>query len=271
MPETKFILGKRGKRSISQISSGERGVTTTLIAAMNPNGHFIPPLIVYKGKRLRDDVKTGFPEGSCIIANESGYSDKETFQLWLKNFQKYRLNPSRDVLLIIDGHTSHSKNLEALEYARKNLIHILCLPPHSTHVLQPLDKSFFKSMKVNFQEACRKFMQQHPGRAITRSDFPELFTYSYNKSANATIAANGFMRTGIYPLNVEAIPEEAYEPSMTFDDKALSTTPNSDTDSESVPPLIDRVTNINNMEDNSEVYETQVSFTTYCSKQFACN
>ena len=38
-------------------------------------------------------------------------------------------------LLIVDGHASHF-TLHFLEYAREHNIHILCLPPHTTHALQ---------------------------------------------------------------------------------------------------------------------------------------
>ena len=38
-------------------------------------------------------------------------------------------------LLIVDGHSSHFTR-GFLEYARDHNIHILCLPPHTTHALQ---------------------------------------------------------------------------------------------------------------------------------------
>ena len=38
-------------------------------------------------------------------------------------------------LLIVDGHTLHFTQ-ELLEYAKDNNIHILCIPPHTTHALQ---------------------------------------------------------------------------------------------------------------------------------------
>ena len=49
--------------------------------------------------------------------------------------------PTRNVaqgcprLLIVDGHSSHFTQ-ESLEYAKDHDIHVLCLPPHTTHTLQ---------------------------------------------------------------------------------------------------------------------------------------
>ena len=41
----------------------------------------------------------------------------------------------RPRLLIVDGHSSHFTR-GFLEYARDHNIHVLCLPPHTTHALQ---------------------------------------------------------------------------------------------------------------------------------------
>ena len=50
---------------------------------------------------------------------------------------------------------------------QKQIIILFCLPPHTTHITQPLDVSVFKSLNVNLQECCHKFLQEHPGRVVT--------------------------------------------------------------------------------------------------------
>ena len=42
----------------------------------------------------------------------------------------------------LDGHSSHF-NPEAIAVAAKEKIAIFCRPPHTTHIAQPLDVSFF--------------------------------------------------------------------------------------------------------------------------------
>ena len=44
--------------------------------------------------------------------------------------------PIRPVLLIQDGHASDI-SIDLIEKARANDIHLLCLPAHTTHILQP--------------------------------------------------------------------------------------------------------------------------------------
>ena len=74
--------------------------------------------------------------------------------------------PSRPVLLLKDGHTSHN-SIEVINLARANNMNILCLLAHTTNVLQLLDVGGFKSFKSHFSKACSKYMSQHPGRVVT--------------------------------------------------------------------------------------------------------
>lgn len=44
-------------------------------------------------------------------------------------------------LLIMDGHSSHAKDIDAIDFARENGLPMSSLPPHMTHRLQPLELS----------------------------------------------------------------------------------------------------------------------------------
>ncbi|KAJ8894306.1 hypothetical protein PR048_006922 [Dryococelus australis] len=109
------------------------------------DGHYIPPFVIVKGKRLLDKLKTGFHHGTFVTVTKSGYMDKETFLLWIKHSQKHRPNNEESALLVLDGHGSHCKSSKALEYAVKYEIEVVCLPPHTTHWTQPLDRTFFQA------------------------------------------------------------------------------------------------------------------------------
>ncbi|GBN39256.1 hypothetical protein AVEN_113634-1 [Araneus ventricosus] len=55
----------------------------------------------------------------------------------------------RPVLLILDGHSSHVRNSGVIDLARENHVTIISLPPYSTHMLQPLDRTFFLQGSVD--------------------------------------------------------------------------------------------------------------------------
>lgn len=95
---------------------------------------------------------------------------------------------------------SHTHNIEVINLARENFVILLSLPPHSTHKLQPLDKSFLGPLKTYYNDEIRRFIRDN-GRKITHYDVTELFAKVYMKIQCATVAINGFKTTGIYPLD----------------------------------------------------------------------
>ncbi|XP_065664545.1 uncharacterized protein LOC136086192 [Hydra vulgaris] len=104
-------------------------------------------MIIFKRKRVPDELGDGAPEGSIVTCSNSGWTNSELFVQWMRMFISH-VKPTKDdkVLLILDGHKFHTKNLEAIQLAIDNNVIILSLPPHTTHKLQPLDKAFFKPL-----------------------------------------------------------------------------------------------------------------------------
>jgi hypothetical protein len=62
---------------------------------------------------------------------------------------------SDPVLLIVDGHTSHTRKLHLIVKARECHVAIMCLPLHSTHKLQSSDKTFMVPPKHYYGEEIR--------------------------------------------------------------------------------------------------------------------
>lgn len=57
-------------------------------------------------------------------------------------------NVPKPVVLFLDNHSSHV-SLQLSEFCQEKGIILVALPPNSTHILQPLDVSFFKPLKSN--------------------------------------------------------------------------------------------------------------------------
>ena len=129
---------------------------------------------------------------------------------WLLNHFIPR-KPTGKNLLILDGHASHMNNANLLEVARENDIIIVCLPSHTTHYLQPLDRVAFKPFKTYWKDACQKLVRLNNGiKNISRSEFGGLLNSAWVRFANVQIGVSAFRATGIYPLSIDAIPDYAY-------------------------------------------------------------
>ncbi|KAJ8012552.1 hypothetical protein DPEC_G00044030 [Dallia pectoralis] len=92
----------------------------------------------------------------------------------------------RPHVLLLDGHYSHVFNLEFLELMKKNNICVVSNPPHTTHALQPADRSLFRSLKHHCQELGRKWTRK-----------------------------KGFRASGMFPVSMEVIPTGLFFPSQT--------------------------------------------------------
>jgi len=55
-------------------------------------------------------------------------------------------------MLILDGHYSYV-TIEFMDYCGTNQIALYCLPPHSTHILQPLDVGLFSPLQHYYSKA----------------------------------------------------------------------------------------------------------------------
>lgn len=118
--------------------------------------------------------------------------------------------PAGKVVLLLDGHSTHCNSVEMLEYANQNDVILISMPSHISHYLQHLDSSVFKSIKHHFYEQCRLWLIQNAGRRITRLSFGALLNKAWGKAETSENAIAGFKATGVYPLNLEAIPEYAF-------------------------------------------------------------
>ena len=79
VPGVKKIIDKRGMKESSQITEGKRGQLQTVVMATNAAGDYIPPMIIYKAKRMVPDLEKDFPPRTTVRLSESGYVYKDLF------------------------------------------------------------------------------------------------------------------------------------------------------------------------------------------------
>ena len=92
------LLGLKGKRQISSLHSSERGSLLTFIICMSPTGHFIPPLLVFQRKNVKQEMMNGTPPGSIHACHPSGWIESEIFSRWFLRFITHT-KPTKKILL----------------------------------------------------------------------------------------------------------------------------------------------------------------------------
>ena len=134
--------------------------------------------------------------------------------LYLEQFKFFIANipPTRPVLLIEDGHASHI-SIEVIELAQSNDIHLLCLPSHTTHLLQALDVGVFKSLKSHKSKECLKYMALNPGRVIITEAIASILSKARPLSFTPVNMMAGFKKSGAFPLNPGEVTDWHMAPS----------------------------------------------------------
>lgn len=90
--------------------------------------------------------------------------------------------PHRPILLIYDGHTTHIDD-RVITSAIENDITIIKLPPHSSHILQPMDLAVFKSLKSAWDQKLTRHQRHQQGVKISKRDFSDLLTTIWNETS----------------------------------------------------------------------------------------
>ena len=87
----------------------------------------------------------------------------------------------------------------------ENHIILFCLPPHTTHLCQPLDRSCFSPLKAAYNQHCQEFLSSNPGQVISWFNFTQIFTQAWTKAVTPANIVMGFRATGVYPLTLSRL------------------------------------------------------------------
>jgi hypothetical protein len=125
-------------------SFGKKGVTTSLLCCISASGMSILPMVIFKGVRMNDRLAES-PMPSLIRLSPKGWINTDPFVEWCQHFIEC-IPPHKPVILFMDSHASHMTP-EILSLALENDIHLLTIPAHTTHLLQPLDVGVYRPLK----------------------------------------------------------------------------------------------------------------------------
>ncbi|KPJ16902.1 hypothetical protein RR48_13758 [Papilio machaon] len=195
------VLAPKAIRQVGKLTSAERGKNITVLFCMSANGHYIPPFFVFPRQRMNERLMMNAPAESIGVAQPKGWMNSDFFLQYLRIFVKHT-QPTKEnpVLLLLDGHCSH-KTLAVINFCRENHIHLMSSPPHTTHKLQPLDRTFMKPFKDAYSQQCDLWMRTNAGCRITDYDIAGLVKEAFIKVARLDIAVSGFKCTGIHPFD----------------------------------------------------------------------
>ncbi|KAJ8107447.1 hypothetical protein OPT61_g8861 [Boeremia exigua] len=212
--ETGFMMGKilsqlvitssEGYGKKKRIQPGNRE-WVTVIQGVGASGRWIPPFVIFAGKVKIDAWLGELPAQWVLETSPNGWTNNRLALRWLEHFDTH--TKSRTVggyrLLIIDGHESHC-SVEFQDLCKEKNIILLCMPAHSSHLLQPLDVACFGPLKRRYGDAVSALARNRTNY-ISKERFLPVFKTALLQSFTTENIQAGFRGAGLVPHDPQAV------------------------------------------------------------------
>ncbi|KAK3099982.1 hypothetical protein FSP39_012930 [Pinctada imbricata] len=174
--ETGFTMGSKAGKVIGpaerSASVPHVSVTKDRLTAMfcgNADGAMIPPLLIYPGSRpLSTNPLMGALTGTALEYSKSGWMNAEIFKKFILHLSTHAID-QRPIVLLIDSVSSHI-DMDVFLLAIEHSIELYRIIPNATHLVQPLDKGVFGSLKQAWHQVTRSHYRQTPGVKIDKTN-----------------------------------------------------------------------------------------------------
>ncbi|XP_004211734.1 uncharacterized protein LOC101239564 [Hydra vulgaris] len=130
----KFIGRKH--ECLQQVCTTSEKENVTVAINFSAAGEMAPPMVVLKKQKLSKNLQQCAPLGMLFQKSSSGWTKRETFLYYLKEFKRYLVGKdllnmkdnNQKVLLLVDRHSSHL-SYGASKYCEDTGIVLYCLYP----------------------------------------------------------------------------------------------------------------------------------------------
>jgi hypothetical protein len=237
MDETGMVLGENGDSQVLGPSTMDVAVvdapasreSCTIIECISAEGHALPPYVIFRGKSLQHTwFQNQAPDVWRFSFQENGWTNTILAIDWLEKVFLSRTAPSKPGgyrLLVMDNHNSHcSPRFKLL--CRQHLILTLYLPPHSSHISQPLDLADFGPLKTYFRQAVEDSVFIENSARQLKLEFIKNYDQARQKAFKKQNIESGFRAAGLVPYNRRRLLEHhLVVKDGTIQDSSMTTPP----------------------------------------------
>ena len=122
--------------------------------------------------------------------------------------------------MIVDSHDTHEISGLTFKKAIAEKVEIFSLPGHTTHYLQPLDRTIFKPCKTAYDRICSEHLKDIDN-VVSKVTWPGLFQHAFEEAMIPPNALSGFAATGLYPWSTLAIPVSPFLPYKALEEGSM--------------------------------------------------
>ena len=188
----------------------------TVIECISMDGSALLPLIIFKGKSLVHGwIPEQTPKTWFFSVNTEGWTSNAHTQKWLlEDFEPHTSAKAngRTRLLIFDGHGSHT-TADVVRHCILNRVQLALLPPHTSHLTQPLDVGVFSSMKAHMSREMDRYIRTGIPR-IQKAEWLDAFIVARLLAFTARNIRSGWSGTGLQAFNLEKVRSRVPPPAI---------------------------------------------------------
>ncbi len=200
----KVIISKYDKNKYMTQCGNREWVS--LIKCVSMDGRALKPWVIFKAKLIQKAWKESLPDG-YITVSENGWTNNQIGLLWLERcFEPQTATTQKGEyrMLCLDGHASHISTA-AIEFAVKHKIILLCLPAHTTHILQPLDVGVFSPLATAYKNHLHRSTLLGAGYNVDKCDFLEFYEFARRQALTPDVIKSAWKKSGLLPFNPDLI------------------------------------------------------------------
>ena len=201
-----LVVGSSRTRAVQRKVPGSRA-WTSFLECISVTRVPLPPVVIFKGKTLQQQW---FPIDKSELktwkftSTDKGWINRVVALEWLREVFIPQTKPrdhSQRRLLICDGHDSYTAT-DFMWECYKNNIHLLLLPPHTSHVLQPLDLSVFSPLKHTYRKLLNKINSWSESTVLGKQMMIKCIVEARKQVITAHNIKAGWRASGLWPVNM---------------------------------------------------------------------
>jgi hypothetical protein len=123
-------------------------------------------------------------------------------------------------LLIHDGHGSHD-TMHLIKLTQEHKIILFCLPPLTTHKLQPPDVGVFRPFQSVWIDCCHKVVEE-TCKEIPKEDFIQEYMVIRAKTFKPSNTKSAWKSSGTWLINSDIFSDKDYAPSIPFSTETIN-------------------------------------------------
>jgi hypothetical protein len=204
--KTKVIVSRHEKKQYMTEPGNREWVSLIECIPLKPSCQRPRPWFIFKGKQHQKQWFSAYKDAH-IALSDKGWTDNELGYEWISRCYEPQTRPDNENewrMLIVDGHASHVTT-KAIKFCLNHKIVLLCLPPHTTHILQPLDVGIFAALAALYKKGVRERSRFLINYSIDKVDFLEIYKIARAGAITESNISKAWKAVGLDPFEPDVV------------------------------------------------------------------